>query len=101
MAEGAVRLGGRRARPSLRLRGGEEVTVEGPDPVAAVPAPEELPLTIVHEDARLLAADKPAGESLHPGPGRLTRAPVNRLVHQARGPLGVGGVLPTRLMHRL
>ena len=33
MAAGAVRLGGRPARPSARLRGGEEVTVELPDPL--------------------------------------------------------------------
>ena len=101
MAEGAVRLGGRRARPSLRLRGGEEVTVELPDPVAAVPAPEELPLTIVHEDARLLVVDKPAGMTVHPGAGRLSGTLVNALLHHVRDLSGVGGVLRPGIVHRL
>jgi len=101
MAEGAVRLGGRPARPSLRLRGGEEVTVELPDPVAAVPAPEELPLTIVHEDARLLVVDKPAGMTVHPGGGRLSGTLVNALLHHVRDLSGVGGVLRPGIVHRL
>src|SRR5258705_9841325 len=62
-----VRLDGRRARPSARLRGGEEGTVELPDPVAATPAPEDVPLSAVYEDARLLVLDKPAGMTVHPG----------------------------------
>src|SRR5258708_4211700 len=101
MAEGAGRLGGRRARPALRPPGGEEVTVEVPDPVAAVPAPEELPLTIVHEDARLLVVDKPAGMTVHPGAGRLTGTLVNALLHHVRDLSGVGGVLRPGIVHRL
>jgi len=101
MAEGAVRLGGRLARSSLRVHGGEEVTVELPDPVAAVPAPEELPLTIVHEDARLLVVDKPAGMTVHPGAGRLSGTLVNALLHHVRDLSGVGGVLRPGIVHRL
>jgi 23S rRNA pseudouridine1911/1915/1917 synthase len=101
MAEGAVRLGGRLARPSLRLRGGEEVTVELPDPVAAIPAPEKLPLTIVHEDARLLVVDKPAGMTVHPGAGRRSGTLVNALLHHVRDLSGVGGVLRPGIVHRL
>src|SRR4051812_26688091 len=67
MAEGAVRVAGRAARPSLRLRGGEEITVELPDAVATSVAAEDLPLTIVHQDAWLVVVDKPAGMTVHPG----------------------------------
>jgi 23S rRNA pseudouridine1911/1915/1917 synthase len=101
MAEGAVRLGGRPARPSLRLRGGEDVTVELPDPVAATPEPEDVPLTIVHEDARLLVVDKPAGMTVHPGSGRRSGTLVNALLHHVRDLSGVGGVLRPGIVHRL
>ena len=101
MAAGAVRLGGRPARPSARLRGGEEVTVELPDPVAATPAPEDVPLAVVYEDARLLVVDKPAGMTVHPGAGRLSGTLVNALLHHVRDLSGVGGVLRPGIVHRL
>ena len=101
MAEGGVRVGGRPARPSVRLRGGEEVTVEVPDPVAAVPGPEDLPLAIVHDDARLLVVDKAAGMTVHPGAGRLSGTLVNALLHHVRGLSGIGGVLRPGIVHRL
>jgi 23S rRNA pseudouridine1911/1915/1917 synthase len=101
MAEGSIRLGGRPARPSARLRGGEEVTVELPDPVAATPAPEDVPLTVVYEDAHLLVVDKPAGMTVHPGAGRLSGTLVNALLHHVRDLSGVGGVLRPGIVHRL
>ena len=101
MAAGAVRLGGRPVRPSARLRGGEEVMVELPDPVAATPAPEDVPLAVVYEDARLLVVDKPAGMTVHPGAGRLSGTLVNALLHHVRDLSGVGGVLRPGIVHRL
>jgi 23S rRNA pseudouridine1911/1915/1917 synthase len=101
MAEGAVRLGGRAARPSVRLRGGEEVTVDVPDPVAASVAPEDVPLAILYQDAWLLVVDKPAGMTVHPGAGRPAGTLVNALLHHVRDLSGVGGVLRPGIVHRL
>ena len=101
MAEGAVRLGGHAARPSLRLRGGEEVTVDLPDPVAASVGAEDLPLAIVHQDAWLVVVDKPAGLTVHPGAGRPGGTLVNALLHHVRDLSGVGGVLRPGIVHRL
>jgi len=101
VAEGAVRVDGRAAKPSLRLRGGEEVTVVVPDPVAAVPAAEPLPLSVVYQDARLLVVDKPAGLAVHPGAGRPSGTLVNALLHHVRDLSGIGGVLRPGIVHRL
>jgi 23S rRNA pseudouridine1911/1915/1917 synthase len=101
MAQGAVRVDGGQAKPSARLRGGEEVTVVVPDPVAAVPAPEPLPLSIVYEDPRLVVIDKPAGLAVHPGAGRPSGTLVNALLHHVRDLSGVGGVLRPGIVHRL
>jgi 23S rRNA pseudouridine1911/1915/1917 synthase len=101
MAEGAVRLDGRATRPSVRLRGGEEVTVDLPDPVAASVAAEDLPLAIVHQDPWLVVVDKPAGMTVHPGAGRPAGTLVNALLHHVRDLSGVGGVLRPGIVHRL
>ena len=66
---GAVRVDGRRAPESHRLRAGE--LVERPTP-RATPSPRraEVPFEVVLEDEHLMVVDKPAGVVVHPGAGR-------------------------------
>jgi 23S rRNA pseudouridine1911/1915/1917 synthase len=89
------------ARASLRLRAGQRVSVTVPPPVAAEPAPEDIPLAIVHEDPHLLVVDKPAGLVVHPGAGTTSGTLVNALLHGVRDLSGVGGVLRPGIVHRL
>jgi 23S rRNA pseudouridine1911/1915/1917 synthase len=99
--EGRVRLDGRPARASARLRAGQRVVVEIPAPEPALPQPEDIPLAFVHQDAHLLVLDKPAGLAVHPGAGRATGTLVNALLHHVRDLSGVGGVLRPGIVHRL
>ena len=98
---GDVRIDGASARPSARLKAGQTVTVTVPPPTPAEPAAQPLPLRIVHEDARLLVVDKPAGMVVHPGAGRLDGTLVNALLHHIRDLSGIGGVLRPGIVHRL
>jgi 23S rRNA pseudouridine1911/1915/1917 synthase len=43
--------------------------------------PEEIPLTILYEDAELLVVNKPAGLVVHPGHGNYTGTLVNALAY--------------------
>ena len=52
----AVLVDGRPARASLKLRSGQRVDLTVPAPVPATPQPEDIPLHVVYEDARLLAS---------------------------------------------
>jgi len=73
-----------------------------PEPTAAEPAPENIPLTILYEDAHLIVVDKPAGMAAHPAPGSETGTLVNALLHYCAGSLsGVGGVARPGIVHRL
>jgi 23S rRNA pseudouridine1911/1915/1917 synthase len=92
---------GRPGRPAQRVRGGEQVQVLLPPPDPAVPEPEDLPLTVLHEDADLLIIDKPAGLVVHPAAGHARGTLVNALLHHVRGLSGVGGVLRPGIVHRL
>src|SRR5258708_14641297 len=70
IAKGAVLVGGGAARASLRLKGGEEITVTGPPHAAPLRAlAEEIPLDIIYEDADLAIVNKPAGMMVHAGEG--------------------------------
>jgi len=96
-----VTVDGAAGRASARLRAGQRVRVAIPEPAAAVPAPEAIPLAIVHEDAHLVVIDKPAGLVVHPGAGRDSGTLVNALLHHVRDLSGVGGVLRPGIVHRL
>ena len=101
IAEGRVRIDGKPARASARVRAGQEVVVEVPAAAPALPRPEDIPLQIVHQDARLLVVDKPAGLAVHPGAGRPSGTLVNALLHAVSDLSGVGGVLRPGIVHRL
>ena len=99
--EGRGTVAGQPARPSARVRTGQEVVLDVPPPVRAVPEPEDIPLTVVYEDEDLLVIDKPAGLVVHPGPGTPRGTLVNALLGQVRDLSGVGGVLRPGIVHRL
>ena len=101
IAEDRVRVDGRRARKSVQVGPGARVSVRRPPPDAPAPQPE-LPLRIVHADAHLVVADKPAGMPSHPlkpgETGTAANALVGRFPELARvGPSPREGGLVHRL----
>jgi 23S rRNA pseudouridine1911/1915/1917 synthase len=101
IAEGHVTVDGRPRAASAKVKAGQSVAVRIPPPVAATPQPEDIPVAVVYEDARLLVVDKPAGLAVHPGAGRPGGTLVNALLHRQRDLSGVGGVLRPGIVHRL
>ena len=107
IAKGEVLVGGSTARASLRLKGGEEVTVTGPPHAPPLRAlAEEIPLDIVYEDDDLAIVNKPAGMMVHAGAGATDDARnrgtlVNALLHHFGALSGVGGELRPGIVHRL
>jgi 23S rRNA pseudouridine1911/1915/1917 synthase len=98
---GNILVDGREARPSLKLRGGECVSVELPEPVTAAPLPEAIPLEVLHEDGDLIVINKPAGMVVHPGPGNSSGTLVNALLAHCTDLSGIGGELRPGIVHRL
>jgi 23S rRNA pseudouridine1911/1915/1917 synthase len=85
-----------------KTKAGETYTVEVPDPEPAVPLGQAIPLAVVHEDADLLVIDKPAGLTVHPGPGHASGTLVNALIAHCGASLsGIGGVRRPGIVHRL
>jgi len=67
---GEATVNGARARPSLKLAGGETVVLALPAPPSRSPAPEDLPLRVLHEDDALAVLVKPPGMDVHPNSPR-------------------------------
>jgi len=78
---GHVQVGGAVVRkPSLKLKGGEALTVQVPPPPNATVAPETVSLEVLYEDTHLIAVNKPPGMVTHPAPGVTSGTLVNALL---------------------
>jgi 23S rRNA pseudouridine1911/1915/1917 synthase len=98
---GLARVDGKSAKPSRRLRGGENIELTLPAPAPTQLLPQDLPLEILYEDADIVVLNKQAGMVVHPGAGHREGTLVNALLHRVRDLAGVGGELRPGLVHRL
>jgi 23S rRNA pseudouridine1911/1915/1917 synthase len=95
------------AKASLKLRGGEQISVLGSAERPALRAiAEEIPLDILYEDDDLAIINKPAGMMVHAGAGatedqRNRGTLVNALLHHFAALSAVGGEMRPGIVHRL
>ena len=88
LEEGKVTVNEKAAKPSLRLKGNENIQVLGPVDLPPLKAfPEDIPLDVLYEDSDLAVINKPAGMIVHAGTGN-SEDPRNR------------GTLVNALLHR-
>ena len=79
---GAVTVDGRVRKAKTAVKAGERVEIDVPSAAPSVAVPEALPLTVLYEDAHLVAIDKAPGMVVHPAPGRWQGTLVNALLHR-------------------
>ena len=95
---GDALLNGRTARPRDPVRGGEAVSLAVVLDTQTEAVAEDIPLTVLYEDADVFVIDKPAGLVVHPGAGNPAGTLVNALLHRDPGL----SVLPRAgIVHRL
>ncbi|MBQ6034864.1 MAG: RluA family pseudouridine synthase [Ruminococcus sp.] len=100
--KGLVLAEGRAVSKNYKLRGGEEISVEIPEPEPMDAVPEDIPLDIVYEDDDLLVVNKPKGMVVHPAHGNYTGTLVNALLHHCGDSLsGINGVIRPGIVHRI
>ena len=99
---GAVALDAAAAKPSLRVKGGERVTLFIPEPQPLAAFAEDLPLNVLYEDRDIMVIDKRPGMVVHPSQGHREGTLVNALLHHYGDDLSaIGGVLRPGIVHRL
>ena len=100
--KGLVLVGGRAVSKNCKLKAGDQITVEIPEPQPMDAVPEEIPLDIVYEDDDLLVVNKPKGMVVHPAHGNYTGTLVNALLHHCGDSLsGINGVIRPGIVHRI
>lgn len=99
---GQVTADGKTVSKNYKIRGGEEISVEIPDPQPMDAVAEDIPLDIVYEDDDLLVVNKPKGMVVHPAHGNYNGTLVNALLHHCGDSLsGINGVIRPGIVHRI
>ncbi|MEG2498379.1 RluA family pseudouridine synthase, partial [Brevundimonas sp.] len=102
LAEGAVSKDGQVLTSGKAKAATGTYTITLPPVAPAEPQPENIPLTVLYEDAHLVVIDKPSGMAAHPAPGCETGTLVNALLYHCGDTLsGIGGVARPGIVHRL
>jgi 23S rRNA pseudouridine1911/1915/1917 synthase len=103
IAEGAVsRDGVAVTDPKTKVALGEVYALRLDPAVEVETLAEDIPLSVVWEDADLIVIDKPAGMVVHPAPGSPSGTLVNALLHHCGDTLsGIGGERRPGIVHRI
>ena len=107
ISEQKVLLNDAPSKASLKLRGGERISILASAERPALRAiAEEIPLDIVYEDDDLAVINKAAGMMVHAGAGatedqRNRGTLVNALLHHFASLSAVGGEMRPGIVHRL
>ncbi|MBQ1272156.1 MAG: RluA family pseudouridine synthase [Clostridia bacterium] len=102
LEQGNVLLNGKVAGKSAKIKGGDVIVLQIPDPQPLEAVPQEIPLEIVYEDKYLLVVNKPQGMVVHPAAGNPDGTLVNALLFHCAGELsGINGVLRPGIVHRI
>ena len=80
LTDGRALVNNRREKPGYKVKPGDVVTLDLPERPVREVLPENIPLTVVYEDAYLIVLNKPAGLVVHPAPGNYTGTLVNALL---------------------
>ena len=100
--EGRVTVDGKpAAKAGQKTKAGQAIVLTVPAPKPAVPQAQDIPLTILYEDADLAVVVKPCGMVVHPAAGNEDGTLVNALLHHLDSLGGIGGELRPGIVHRL
>lgn len=91
----------RAVKPSYRVRAGDQIEIDLPEPPPLQIVAEPIPLNIIYEDDDFVIIDKPAGMVVHPGAGIASGTLANALVYHFNRLSDSGGQTRPGIVHRI
>jgi 23S rRNA pseudouridine1911/1915/1917 synthase len=102
---GRIRVNTDIVKPSRKIKPGDRITIDQPEPGPLLVNHEPVPLEILYEDASLLVVNKPAGVVVHPTSGNWSGTLLNGLLDHFQKTANGNGLTHTNdhpgLVHRL
>jgi len=99
--EGLVRLNGKSAKDSQKVRAGDVIEVVARPRAPLQAEAESIPLEVLYEDDDVLAINKPAGMMVHAGAGNSRGTLVNALLGRGEALSQANDPLRPGIVHRI
>ncbi len=100
--DGCVTVNGKIVSKNTKLKKGDRIDIEIPEPQEYTAEPENIPLDIVYEDEHLLVVNKPKDMVVHPAAGNYSGTLVNAILYHCGDSLsGINGVMRPGILHRI
>ncbi len=96
-----VTVNGATAKASYKVRAGDMVRVQLPEPTHPLPVPEDIPLEVLYEDDYLALINKPPDMVVHPAKGHWSGTLVNALQFRFSHLSNANGDYRPGIVHRL
>lgn len=99
---GGVKVNDKTVKSNYKLKSGDVVRADVPEPEMVDIKAEDIPLDILYEDKDIIVVNKPKGMVVHPAAGHYTGTLVNALMYHCRDELsGINGELRPGIVHRI
>uniref|UniRef100_A0A7C6A829 Pseudouridine synthase n=1 Tax=candidate division WOR-3 bacterium TaxID=2052148 RepID=A0A7C6A829_UNCW3 len=101
--EGGVLVNQKKAKPSYRVKPGDQIVAQLPSSVQKPVQiePEPMDLNIVYEDEEVIVVDKPKGVIVHPARGNTKGTLVQGLLYHCQLPQSPNSKIRPGVIHRL
>ncbi len=98
--DGCVIHNDKPATKKSRVKSGDEVIINLPEPTEIEAQPENIPIDIVYEDDSVIVVNKPQGMVVHPAAGNMTGTLVNGLLYHC-SLSSINGAIRPGIVHRI
>lgn len=98
---GTVLVNGKPTKSSYKIRNGDRVRIELPEPTHALPIAEDIPIEILYEDEFLAIVNKPSDMVVHPAKGHWSGTLVNAISFHFSQLSEANGAYRAGIVHRL
>lgn len=101
--QGGLKVNGKEElSKKYKVREGDLIELELPEPEMLEVEPEDIPLDIVYEDDDVMVVNKPRGMVVHPAAGNYSGTLVNAILYHAGDRLSsINGVIRPGIVHRI
>ncbi|WP_061320518.1 RluA family pseudouridine synthase [Clostridium botulinum] len=99
--EGNVLVNNKEKKRNYKLKVGDNIEVNIPEPKLLQIEPEDIKLDIIYEDKDVIVVNKPQEMLVHPAPGVYSGTLVNALLHHCKDLSGINGVARPGIVHRI
>ncbi|EDU37299.1 RNA pseudouridine synthase [Clostridium sporogenes] len=99
--EGNVLVNNKEKKRNYKLKVGDNIKVNIPEPKLLQIEPEDIKLDIIYEDKDVIVVNKPQEMVVHPAPGVYSGTLVNALLSHCKDLSGINGVARPGIVHRI